>query len=602
MNFPSSLKSLIRPQYAIVLTYAAMFFVSWRRWTTLIVDSGRETDLPQRLLNGEMLYRDVHYLYPPFSPYFNAFLYRVFGVHLDTLIVSGIIFSILLVILCYKIFRELAPPTETAIATSFVVVLCAFKPSGNLIFPYSFAALHAAVFALTTVLFTLRFAESGKRRDLIVAGLFIGLATITKQEFGFAGAVTVTLYLIYLHRTKIGSLLTDLAYAAIPALAVAVPVFVVLFANIDRKILVDDCHLFYTNIPESLVFYNQFRSGLNYPVSSFIEMIGAATLGAAFTFGIMFFSDRTGKLRSKLIGPFAISAIITAIILALFFKQWDGSPLRALPFFLLGIIFIEWRRRSRQTSENTIASERGSTDGFLFIIAVYSLIIIVRVILRVPSGGFSGSFFLPTSLALIFYALLWELPLAVKRWTGDDRSFIRASLITRTICVITILSMIAAFSFRYRKKFSYEITAPYGTVIVETDTGPEIEATLKFIQANTAERETIAVLPEGNDLAFLTGRRINLRHQVLIPGFMSKQDELDAIAALKRDNVRYIFIPDRAMREFGSVAFGRDFYQTLGNWIEENYETVEVFGVPAGQHPMIGEEPFFIKVYKRKGL
>src|SRR5258707_15688715 len=142
MNFLSGLKSLVRPQYAVVLVYAVMFFASWRRWTTLIVDCGRETDLPLRLLNGEMLYRDVHYIYPPFSPYFNSFLYRVFGVHLDTLIVSGVAFSILLVFLCYKIFRRLMPATETAIATSFVVVLCVFKPSGNLIFPYSFAALH----------------------------------------------------------------------------------------------------------------------------------------------------------------------------------------------------------------------------------------------------------------------------------------------------------------------------------------------------------------------------------------------------------------------------------------------------------------------------
>ena len=82
----------------------------------------------------------------------------------------------------------------------------------------------------------------------------------------------------------------------------------------------------------------------------------------------------------------------------------------------------------------------------------------------------------------------------------------------------------------------------------------------------------------------------------------NERDEITAIDALKKDNVRYIFITNRAMREFGALAFGQDFYQTLGGWIEENYQVTEVFGTPAGQKPIIGEPPFFIKVYKKKGL
>ena len=597
MNFRSGLKYLLRPQNAVALVYVVMLFASWRRWTTLIVDSGREMDLPFRILNGEMLYRDVHYIYPPFSPYFNALLYRVFGVHLDTMVVSGIVFSILVVFLCYKIFRKLMPPVETAIATSFVVVLCAFKPAGNLIFPYSFAALHAAVFGLATVLFTIRYAEHRKKLDLIIAGLFIGLATIAKQEFAFAGAVTVTLYLIFLHRTKLGAFLVDLAYAAVPALAIAVPVFALLFVNIDRQVLINDCHLFYTNIPESLLFYNRFRSGLDHPIASFVQMVGAAAIGVAFTAVIMYFSDRTGRLRPKLIWTFAVSAIIAGVILSLSFQQWDGSPLRAVPFFLLGAMFIEWRRRSRQ-----IAPRGAPESGALFIIAVYSLAILVRVILRVPSGGFSGSFYLPTSLALIIYALLWELPLAVKRWTNDENSAIRARRITQTICLVTVIAMMFVFGFRFRKKYAFEITAPRGTTMTDDETGVAVDAALKFIEANTAQGEVIAVLPEGNDLAFLTGRRINLRHEVLLPGLMSESEEITAIDALKRDNVRYIFITNRAMREFGTVAFGKDYYQTLGSWIEENYQVAEVFGTPAGKQPIIGEPPFFIMVYKKKGL
>ncbi len=592
MVFFFDLKSLIQPQILVVLTYAAMLFFSWQRWTSLIVDIGRETHLPLRILGGELLYRDVHYIYPPFAPYFNALLYAGFGAHLNTLIVIGIVFSALFTFLCYRINRKLMPPMESSIATALVIILCVFKPAGNLILPYSFAALYAAVFSLATVLFTLRYAENKNRQDLVLAGIFIGLAAITKQEFGFAGAATVTLYLIYLHRKDFIGLLMDLAYAAVPAMAVAIPVFALLFLKIDWQILIDDSHLFYTNIPESLLYYNRFRSGLDHPVSSFIQMIGAAALCMVFTIIITFFSDRTRKLRSNLLVLFGASAIVVAVVLFFFFDEWDGSPLRALPFLLAGIIFVAWRRKTSIEA----------SYAFLFIIAVYSLIILARVIFRVPSGGFSGSFYLPASLCLIAYILLQELPLAVKKWTDDESSFIRARAITRSFCIVVMAAMFVSFGYRFRTKYVYEIAAARGTVMIEKESGPVIDAALKFIEANTSAGDFIAVVPEGNDLAFLTGRRINLRHQVLQPDFLSAQDELDAIEALSRDNVRYIFMPNRAMQEFGKVEFGRDYNQTLGNWIEDNYQVVRVFGISEGQKPETGKPPYFIKVYERRAL
>jgi 4-amino-4-deoxy-L-arabinose transferase-like glycosyltransferase len=601
MTSVAGLKTRLRPQYFIVLTFAVMLIASWQRWTSLIVDIGRETDLPFRILNGEMLYRDVHYIYPPLSPYFNAFLFKVFGAHLDTLSYSGIFFAILLTFLCYRIARKIMPATEASVAVSFIIVLCFFKPAGNLILSYSFAGVHAAVFSLTTVLFTMRYAECRNRRDLVMVGIFIGLATISKQEFAFAGAVTVTAYLIYLHRSNLKRLVPDLAFVAGPAIVIALPVFAVLFANIDARTLIDDCHLFYTNMPESLVFYNRFRSGLNYPGASFIQMIGAAALCVAVAAAIMFFSDRTGTLRSKVLRYFAVSAVIVGVVLYFYISEWDGSPLRALPFFLVAVIVYEWMLGSRGRSPENTATETGA-NPLLFIVAVYSLAILLRAVLRVPSGGFSGSFYLPTSLILIFYALLNLLPNAVRRWTGDEGSFSRARRITTSVCIIAIVATGASFAYRFRQKYNRPITAPRGTLFADKTSGPAIDRAMKFIEANTSERDFIAIVPEGCDIAFLTGRRINFRHQVLIPGFLSQQDELDAIAALMRDNVRFIFVPNRPMMEFGSLEFGKDFYQTLGNYIEENYQVVEIFGLSGDQQPVVGQLPFFIKAYKKKGV
>ena len=590
---------MIPPQFSVVVAFLVMLTVSWRRWTSMLVDLGRETDLPLRLMNGEMLYRDIHYLYPPFSPYFNSLLYRVFGVHLDSLAYSGIFLTALLVVLCYLIARKLMPASGAAIAASLITIM-SFKPAGSLILPYSFAGLHGAVFALASVYFTLRFAGRKNKRYLIISGVFIGLATITKQEFGFASAVAVTAYAFFLNRSNIRGVIRDVSLAAIPALLVAAPVFGLLFATVDWRTLIEDCHLFYTNIPESLEFYNRFRSGLNDPVGSFVQMIGAAAVSTAFAALVIFFSNRSKKLRITLIYWFAGSLATTLLVLYLYREGWDGSPLRALPFLLIAFIVSAWRQKETQDNVFPIDTDGPASPHIIFILAVFSLAILARVVLRVPSGGFSGSFYIPSSLILIVYALLRVLPAAIKRWTSDKDSYVRARAITVVFCILAIVGTAVSFSIRYRSRFGYEISAARGKLIAEHGSGPTIGEAVEFIENNASKNETIAVLPEGNDLAFLTGRRINLRHQVLIPGFLSAEDEMHAIDALERDDVRYILVANRPMREFGATTFGEDFYMTLGSYIRENFETVAVFGSPKNPDLKIGDPEFFIKALRRK--
>src|SRR5262249_11237066 len=183
--------AIYNPQSAIALIFAAMLAVSWRRGISPITDSGREMDLPLRLMNGELLYRDVHYLYPPFSPYFNSLLYRIFVAHLDVFQAGGAICAFLVFLICYRIARRLMTPSESALAVIAVILVCVFKPAGNLIWPYAYAALYSMVFALGALLLALRYAENENRRELVAAGVFIGLAAVKKKEFALAAACAV---------------------------------------------------------------------------------------------------------------------------------------------------------------------------------------------------------------------------------------------------------------------------------------------------------------------------------------------------------------------------------------------------------------------------
>jgi 4-amino-4-deoxy-L-arabinose transferase-like glycosyltransferase len=564
-----------------------MLLVSWRRWTSLLVDTGREMDLPLRLLRGELLYRDVHYLYPPLSPYFNALLYRVFGVQLETLNVSGVLCSLVIVVLCYAIARRILNDWEATLATMAVVVWCIFKPEGNLIAPYAFAALQGMMLALATLLLTLRYGEQRRWREVVWAGVLIGVAGITKQEFALTAALAWSAGVLFVHRRDWRGLMLRLLVAASLAIAIAAPVYAYFLARVGWQTLIDDCHLLYTGIPASLKFYNAARTGLDYPFSSLLQMIGGAAvaLGLASLIVLLsaFGAGKRALLRTGTV-TFVVSAIVAWAISATSHGRWDGSPLRALPFALVGLMLVHFLRR-----------DEARPQFALFVIATYSLLALLRVVLRVPSGGAFGGYFLPTSLLLIVYLVAEVLPRKVSQTSAMVAQ--RVQMIGVVVLSLWLVATMVVFGVRYRKTFPVLLTAPHGSLYVTEENAQAAQEALAFLAANSTPNDAVAVVPEGSSLAFLAGRRMPLRHQILIPDFMDAAEEQRAITKLAE--VKYVLVLNRPMREFGLEAFGRDYYQAMGKYLGENFRLVKMCGGVKDERLQIGAAHFFIKILAR---
>ena len=623
-----NLKSKIAPLHFLIAgAFFLMLLISWRRWTSLLVDTGREMDLPLRLLRGELLYRDIHYLYPPLSPYFNALLYRVFGVQLEVLNVSGVLFSLVIVALCYQIARRILTERGATLATLAIIVWCIFKPEGNLIAPYSFAALHGMMLALATLLVTLRYGEQRQWRAVIGAGVLIGIAGITKQEFALTAAATWSAGLLFVHWREWKALVLRLLVAASLAIAIATPVYAYFLSRVGWQTLIDDCHLLYTKIPASLVFYNSARTGLDQPLSSLLQMLGGAAVAISIA-SLMVLGSALGAGKRTLVRnaavTFVVSVAIALGIVAVSHGRWDGSPLRALPFALAGLMLVHWVRR-----------DKAKPQFALFVIAAYSLMALIRVVLRVPSGGAFGGYFLPTSLMLIVYLVVEALPELFHRrgaevarrsaeeiepegqqrgflsitysslWfsarplclCGENQTAARIRLIGTAILSIWLLVTMIVFGYRYRKTFPVLLAAPHGSLYVTQENAQAAQEALAFLAANSGPNDAIAVVPEGSSLAFLAGRRMPLRHQILIPDFMDAAEEQRAIAALAE--VKYVLLLNRPMREFGHEAFGRDYYQTMGQYLTENFRVVKVCGAVQDERQQIGAAHFFIKILAR---
>jgi hypothetical protein len=369
--------------------------------------------------------------------------------------------------------------------------------------------------------------------------------------------------------------------------------------RVGWETLVVDCHVFYTHLPRSLIVYNAWRAGTDRPLVSIIQMLGGLSICFGVASALLAVSligsrppDNSHREKNRRVVLVSVActgaaALICTLILVAT-SGWDGSPLRAAPFLMIAIILYTLRER-------THLPERVQ----LLVTAVFSLVIVLRVILRVPSGGSTGAFLLPTSYVLLVYLLTRGLPLAVYRRWQSEALAVRARLAAKVLIILIIVLGGTNTLIRFGTEFRFEASSPRGRLRLVEAHHPAYQEALDYLREHSLPEDRIAVFPEGSDLAFFAQREMPLRHQILLPGLVSAADERRMITQLSSEPVRYVLIVNRVTREFGEEVFGRDFYQELGRAIRDQYHLAVVCGKDKRPEIEIGDAEFFIKILER---
>lgn len=182
----------------LIILSAIIFLLklSWLRWGDLIIDSGREMYVPFALSRGALLYRDIFYLYWPFSPYFNALIFKISGPTIYSLVAGGILSVCAASLLVYKLCRFfLNAFFSTFVVLAFLFVFAfgyyVYLGNYNFIIPYSYPAVHSIIFSLAAFFFYFSFLRYRSRADGLPAGLFVFLALLTRIEMGFILGLTL---------------------------------------------------------------------------------------------------------------------------------------------------------------------------------------------------------------------------------------------------------------------------------------------------------------------------------------------------------------------------------------------------------------------------
>lgn len=188
-----SKKSDIRIICLLILVFFLILPFFFLNQGLLLIDTGREFYVPQQIINGGTLYKNIYNIYGPFSYQFNAILFSIFGIKFNVLYIAGILNSLIIVIATYLLSREFLEKSLSfflSIITMFSLVYTTFLYNSNV--PYTYAVVYALSSFLLSVFFIIKFLKTEKIQYSYLSCFFAGLSLANKYEF-----VTMPFILIY---------------------------------------------------------------------------------------------------------------------------------------------------------------------------------------------------------------------------------------------------------------------------------------------------------------------------------------------------------------------------------------------------------------------
>ena len=180
-----------------------IFTIFYGKFGDFVVDSFREAYIPTEMFDGKVIYKNIFTIYAPFSYLFNTFLYKIFGIGLDTLYFAGLCTTLGIFYITYQISNLFLNKNYTFsilifMISAFVLSSNAFSP----FFPYSYGILYGLFFILTSVYF-------GLNKNYPLAYLAYSFAICSKYEFIF-------LLPLLIFMSKKENLLKNIVYFIVP--------------------------------------------------------------------------------------------------------------------------------------------------------------------------------------------------------------------------------------------------------------------------------------------------------------------------------------------------------------------------------------------------
>jgi 4-amino-4-deoxy-L-arabinose transferase-like glycosyltransferase len=564
-----------------VLAAIAALAVSWQSWIDPFVDSGREMDVPWRLLQGERLYGDITYYYGPLGPWVNALALRLFGNAWLSLELVCAALSALIFLLLFRLTRRAGGLLSAATATTLAAAVCMAAPRGGaFVFPYSSSSL----FALAGGLLALDAAAApGPRRRRLLCALGIAIALASRLEIGAAAAMAMVLAGIRSrHREETRA---DLQAVALGAL-VAGGIYGAALAGIPASSQISDGPFGpFLGMPKEWGFLYRKISGVEQPGNAAsrmeVSLLLDGLLLAAAAWWALPRTDRPARRHR-----FAIAGLMlfTAYLLSPWCATAKNLPplLAILPPVALAAALALLRRP---------LDERARSQFLLFF---FSAAVAARVFFGIEVGPRMGPNAALPMPGLLATAAVLAFDLLAPRLPAPE---VFRRRLAAVLAVAGVLFLYRIQRLDHRPQMA-ELRTAAGALRLPAVKAAAIARTLGYLEGRAREGDTLTAFPESGFFNFVTGLRSPLRQDLIVPGVLSGSRETAAVRRIDDAGPKYILLCNRATAEFGPASFGRDYAVELWDDVGRRYVLAAAFG-PAAPAAPVGAKDFFIRLYQR---
>lgn len=542
-----------------------------------LIDTGREVYFPERVLNGEILFRDIFVLFGPLSYQINANLYKIFGTHINTLYFAGIANSFVILTVYYLIARKITSIKVSWLACFVLMSICIFSHHvSNYIFPYSYAMIYALSTFLISVLLSIYYIEKSKPVYLILAALFIGVSITSKLDFAVFFLALLAIGLFYKPLDKKSLILLILAFLLVPSISMSS-----LFLS---GLKLNEFTTYFNTIQEFINssffrYFYQEHTGL-YPTPKILWVLWSVIKIFLYNFSIIFavffsffwiFSKIPGS-KAKTALQIVVFLLLYVIFPKTYFKEIGN-------IFSLGWLAIS----------TTLILLICLRDKVFALVAVAGIIAALKSYFLINLNIF-GTYLVPllilVNLVFIFDKVPEMLKFIPKKPWGET--------CFTSVFILSLVFMATNYNY-VTKLHNYPIKTSKGSIYTMEKLGKNLSSLLAYIDTNVPGDKTFLVMPEGILFNFLTDRESDSWYHSFTPHFVDVFSEEKIIKNIKTQKPDYIFITNQETDDFKYKNFCSDYAQNICKYIQENYLYVQRLEKP-GQK----EKYLWVDAYRKK--
>ncbi|NTV29656.1 MAG: hypothetical protein HGA80_06210 [Candidatus Omnitrophica bacterium] len=566
------------------IVFLLLLCLGWQRWADVLIDFGRELYVPWRIAQGQVLYKDIFYLYGPLAAYWNAFLFKLFGTHALTLWLFDLLLLGYLTVLLHRLValmscRLTAAFAVLAFTAFFSLAHYSWVGNYNYLAPYSHALVYGLVLVLTMLLALYRSATCPGGGAMFLPGFLAGLALWTKLEPAAAmcGALLIALVVRCVRPMGAGFIRRAGAFAGGFILPFAV--CVVFFCNVLG--IKAGWEALMSPLKAALapgVIGNPFvrdMSGMGDVYGSLRQLAWVSLGYATVILGALIAALLVSRVKTEVGRRWARLAAVVGFLLcfSVASRRMDWNVVfLPLPIFCLLFIGVSllWKREAVDSHQWTLLR---------MAFGCFALLLPGKILLQTHIYHYGFVLALPAFMAMLIF-LMHDVPALLPKARFDARTFqvIMGGLLVALACVHIGFSL-QQYSFK-----TYLMGTDRGRFRTFAATsfavGPVLDEIMTYLRSNARPGETLVVMPEGVMLNFLLGMPNPTPYYDFIPTTIALASEEVMLQSLQEHPPEYVVYLERDMSEYGARYLGRDYARTIGRWVDSRYRLVFQSGVP----------------------